>query len=77
MISSEAVKDKELFPDLPTGPFDQYRKRAKFDYRRLALIFDNERCLRFRVSEMEFWVFSMAFCLILYSFIHSVLCGNG
>lgn len=48
-ISFESISDKTLFPDLPHGPLDRYRKNAKFDYRKVALMLDGEKCLRFRV----------------------------
>lgn len=49
-IPFELINDKALFPDLPPGPLDPYRKNAKFDWRKLALTLDDERCLRFRVQ---------------------------
>lgn len=55
VISFESINDKTLFPDLPPGPLDRYRKNAKFDWRKLALTLDDERCLRFRVrNEKKF-----------------------
>lgn len=48
-ISFETINDKMLFPELPHGPLDRYRKNAKFDYRKIALMLDDEKCLRFRV----------------------------
>lgn len=53
-ISFESINDKTLFPDLPPGPLDRYRQNSKFDWRRLALIIDGEKCLRFR---NEVWTF--------------------
>lgn len=50
-ISFESISDKTLFPDLPHGPLDRYRKNAKFDYRKVALMLDSENCLRFRVRK--------------------------
>lgn len=49
-VTMEALNDKTLFPELPAGPLDHYRQKAKFDYRRLSLLIDGERRLRFRVS---------------------------
>lgn len=48
--SFQSIGDKTLFPDLPHGPLDQYRKNSKFDYRKVALMLDGEKCLRFQVS---------------------------
>lgn len=50
-ISFDAINDKTLFPDLPPGPLDRYRKNVTFDWRRLAIILDGERCLRFQVCK--------------------------
>lgn len=61
VISFESINDKTLFPDLPPGPFDRYRNNAKFDWRKLALTLDDERCLRFRVwILLIFFVFSLS-----------------
>lgn len=43
------LNDKELFPDLPAGCLDRYRKIASFDYRKLALALENEEFIRCRV----------------------------
>lgn len=51
VITMDALNDKKLFPDLPAGPLDHYRQKAKFDYRRLSLLIDGERQLRLRVNE--------------------------
>lgn len=51
VVTTEAINDKKLFPDLPAGPLERYRQNAKFDYRRLSLLIDGERRLRFRVSQ--------------------------
>ncbi|CAH2073077.1 unnamed protein product, partial [Iphiclides podalirius] len=32
---------KDLFPDLPNGPLDVYRKKASFNWRRMKLVYDN------------------------------------
>lgn len=49
----ETIRDKTLFPDLPSGPLDKYRQNSKFDYRKLALLLDGEKCLRFRVRSYK------------------------
>lgn len=56
-ISSELINDKTLFPDLPPGLLDRYRNNAKFDWRKLALTLDDERCLRFRVKILSTFFF--------------------
>lgn len=44
------LDDKTLFPDLPkTGPLARYRKRASFDYRKLALLLESEESYRMKV----------------------------
>lgn len=53
---SDLINDKELFPDLPAGCLDRYRKAASFDYRKLALLLDNEECIRYRVSLYDCFV---------------------
>ncbi|XP_013145938.1 PREDICTED: peroxisomal acyl-coenzyme A oxidase 3-like [Papilio polytes] len=43
-LNNKGVTDdqlKELFPDLPAGPLDVYRKKATFDWRRMKLVYDN------------------------------------
>ncbi|XP_068629446.1 peroxisomal acyl-coenzyme A oxidase 3-like [Battus philenor] len=54
---SESVKDsqlRELFPDLPSGPLDVYRKKATFDWRRMKLVYDNLNTLKLK---NEIWKF--------------------
>lgn len=41
-------KDTSFIPDMPTGPLDEYRKRAKFDWKQLRLIFEDESLLRLK-----------------------------
>lgn len=48
--SANVIEDKELFPNLPAGPLDYYRKKASFDYRKLAVILNGEELLRHQVS---------------------------
>lgn len=43
-----SVKDTSFIPDMPIGPLDEYRKRAKFDWKELRLIFENENLLRLK-----------------------------
>lgn len=47
---AELINDKTLFRELPRGPLDRYRKIASFDWRKLALLLEPEKCIRFRVS---------------------------
>lgn len=42
------TKDTSFIPDMPTGPLDEYRKRAKFDWKELRLIFEDENLLRLK-----------------------------
>lgn len=40
--------DTSFIPDLPKGPLCAYRKRAKFDWKRLKLIFEKEQTVRIK-----------------------------
>ncbi|KNC23950.1 hypothetical protein FF38_01008 [Lucilia cuprina] len=40
--------DTSFIPDLPKGPLCTYRKRVKFDWKRLRLIFEKEQALRIK-----------------------------
>lgn len=42
------AKDTSFIPDMPIGPLDEYRKRAKFDWKELRLIFEDENLLRLK-----------------------------
>lgn len=42
------AKDTSFIPDMPTGPLDEYRQRAKFDWKQLRLIFEDENLLRIK-----------------------------
>lgn len=42
------AKDTSFIPDMPIGPLDEYRKRAKFDWKELRLIFEDENQLRLK-----------------------------
>lgn len=57
------MSDRRLFPELPFGgPLDRYRRNAKFDYRKLAIILDGEKRLRFLVSnKLSFILMQMLF----------------
>lgn len=49
----EIVSDgqlRELFPDLPRGPLDGYRKQATFDWRRMKLSYDTLAAMKLKVS---------------------------
>lgn len=43
-----SVKDTSFIPDMPSGPLDEYRKRAKFDWKQLRLVFEDENLLRLK-----------------------------
>ncbi|KAI5641646.1 acyl-CoA oxidase domain-containing protein [Phthorimaea operculella] len=45
-ISDERLR--ELFPDLPSGPLDRYRKQAAFDWRRMKLVYDTVASLELK-----------------------------
>lgn len=47
------MDDKEIFPDLPHGPLTVYRKKASFDYRKLALILEPEDAHRLKVKGIK------------------------
>lgn len=54
---SQRVTDKELkehIPDLPSGRLDKYREQASFDWRRMKLIADTLKTIKFR---NEIWSF--------------------
>ncbi|CAD7085580.1 unnamed protein product [Hermetia illucens] len=46
-MSTETV-DTSFIPDLPKGPLCEYRDRAKFDWKRLRLFFEEEKVLRIK-----------------------------
>lgn len=52
--------DTSFIPDLPKGPLDTYRSRAKFDWKKLRLIFEDSNSLKIKV-----W-FAFFFTLFLY-----------
>lgn len=39
---------REIMPDFPPGPLDNYRRRASFDWRKMRLLRDGEEILRFK-----------------------------
>lgn len=41
--------DKLYFPDLPDGPLTEYRKRASFDYKKMALLLEDEESYKLKV----------------------------
>lgn len=45
-----ASPDTSFIPDLPSGPLDVYRKRAKFNWKHLRLIFEEEKLLRLKYN---------------------------
>lgn len=48
-----ATKDMGFIPDMPTGPLDEYRKRAKFNWKALRLIFEEESLLRLKYQTWD------------------------
>ncbi|XP_017476567.1 PREDICTED: peroxisomal acyl-coenzyme A oxidase 3 [Rhagoletis zephyria] len=42
------IPDTSFIPDLPKGPLCKYRNRAKFDWKKLKLIFESEQDLRIK-----------------------------
>lgn len=42
--------DTSYIPDWPKGPLDAYRNRAKFDWKKLRLIFEDARLLRVKYN---------------------------
>lgn len=44
------LEDKFYFPDLPDGPLTVYRKKATFDYKKMALLLEDEESYRLKVS---------------------------
>lgn len=36
--------------DLPSGPLDRYRKQAKFNWKKLKLIFEEDELLKLKVT---------------------------
>ncbi|CAH0604988.1 unnamed protein product [Chrysodeixis includens] len=45
---------KEYLPDLPSGPLDNYRKQATFDWRRMKLAYDNLNTLKLKNDIWKF-----------------------
>lgn len=48
-----SAKDTSFIPDMPIGPLDEYRKRAKFDWKQLRLIFEEESFLRIKYKTWD------------------------
>src|SRR5689334_2814992 len=40
---------KELLPDWPSGPLDEYRRRASFDWRKMKLLLEGEEIIKFKL----------------------------
>lgn len=45
------LEDKTIFPGFKSGPLTAYRKKSSFDYRKMALVLENEEHIRLKVSE--------------------------
>lgn len=43
-----SLRDTSFIPDLPSGPFDVHRRKAKFNWKHLRLIFEDEKLLRLK-----------------------------
>lgn len=42
--------DLSFIPDLPSGPLDEYRLRANFDWKKLRVILDDINSLKIKVG---------------------------
>lgn len=49
-ITSEIM---ELLPDFPSGPLDEYRRRATFDWRKMKLLLEGEEIIKFKMRIMK------------------------
>lgn len=38
--------DKQLLPDFPSGPLDNYRKSASFDWKKMKIYLDSEELIK-------------------------------
>lgn len=47
--SDEIFNNKIYFPDLPDGALTAYRRKATFNYRKLALLIETEESYRLKV----------------------------
>lgn len=50
-----AVTDTSFIEDLPSGPLDHYRKQAKFDWKKLKLVFEDADDLKTKVWSGTTW----------------------
>lgn len=41
--------ETKFLEDFPSGPLDEYRMQASFDWRSMALAMEDEKVLRFKV----------------------------
>lgn len=42
--------DTSFISDLPSGPLDEYRNRAKFDWKKLKIIIEEPNILKLKVT---------------------------
>lgn len=49
-MTMSTERDTSFIPDTPSGPLDEYRKRAKFNWKLLRLIFEKEKQLRLKYN---------------------------
>ena len=48
--------DLTFLKDLPSGQLDQYRKDASFGWKQMAVFMEGEKLLRYKVSEILFFL---------------------
>lgn len=48
--------DQLVFRDFPPGPLDEYRKQAKFDWRKFKLYVENPELLKTKVRLLMFYI---------------------
>lgn len=50
-INSFFIEDQKLFPEFPSStPFDEYRRGASFDWRKMKVILKGEEGIQLQVS---------------------------
>lgn len=43
----------DFIPDLPSGPLDEYRKQASFNWKKLKLVFEKADLLKIKVDSYK------------------------
>ncbi|ODN04890.1 Peroxisomal acyl-coenzyme A oxidase 3 [Orchesella cincta] len=46
--STILTMEEEILQDLPPGPLDEYRNQASFDWKRMAVVIEDEKILKFK-----------------------------